>query len=48
MLKICLLPRFVRPLFIVSLTAMLCFLSCNGNGGAHDGGGAVYTPGEGG
>lgn len=48
MLKICLLPRFVRPLFIVSLTAMLCFLSCNGNGGSHDGGGAVYTPGEGG
>ncbi len=48
MLKICLLSRFVRPLFIVSLTAMLCFLSCNGNGGSHDGGGAVYTPGEGG
>ncbi len=43
-----LLPHFVRLLFIALLAVAPCFLSCNGNGGSHDGGGAVYTPGEGG
>ena len=43
-----LLPHFVRLLFIALLAVAPCFLSCNGNGGSHDGGGATYVPGGGG
>ena len=42
-----LLTRFVRLLFAALLAVVPCFLSCNGNGGSHDGGGATYVPGGG-
>ncbi len=43
-----LLPHFVHLLFIALLAVAPCFLSCNGNGGSHASGGAIYVPGGGG